>query len=241
MYRKGITLISVVVMIIIMIIIATVSILAGNKMITNSRELADKTMVETVKEAIMRRNSEIKMQGTVTPLGSSYPGQLSPYIADGLIEAEGWYLLNEEALDELGVKKSKERYLVNYKTETVLALTDPDYVEKYLVCVYMQKQIEQMKKGEINYYYGSKALHINPGSSMQSSTFYYRETDKYDTEVFANGWYFVSSGTIKEVIQEDYPDTNLENVIVDDFLVNFEDFKFEKVTSDFKVNNAFPG
>ena len=233
MNNKGITLISVVVMIIIITIIATTSLLAGNVMITNSRKLADKEMIETVREAIMRRNSEIKMQGTVTPLGDSYPGQLSPYIADGRIEAVGWYLLNEEALDELGVKNSKLRYLVNYKTETVLALSDPNYVEDYLVCAFMDIQNEEMNTGAIEEYKG-EALSIST-TSTYNNHYYYRESDKYDTEVFANGWYILHPYAIKEkLIENGFDEEYLNEIMHDDYLINFKDFKFEKVTSSFK-------
>jgi hypothetical protein len=111
MNNKGITLITVTVIIIVMIIIATTSIIAGNKLIVNSKEYVDSQLVENVIEAVKRKKAEVNMEGSITPIGVGYPGKVNPVIGNGEVEANGWYQVDEDDLKKLGVTETNERML----------------------------------------------------------------------------------------------------------------------------------
>ncbi len=229
MNNKGITLVTVAVMIIVIIIIATTSIVAGNRLLFNSRELVDAQMLESVREAAIRRKNEIDMQGTITPLGETYPGQLSPYIADGAFEAVGWFLLNEEALDDLGVKKAKERYLVNYKKSTVLSMADNEYVEKYLVYVFMDKIMDKRKTNAILGYPGEE---LQNSTAIDSGKMYVDRSGKNGIETYGTGWYKLSKEEMILELTDSFTGVNLSNFMKNDYLINFDDYKFVKFTSN---------
>ena len=166
--NKGITLITVVVMIIIIIIIATTSLLNASKLMNNSRDMAMDQKIETVRQAVKARQSEIGMQGSIAPTGDQqYVGKYSPLIAQDSIEAKGWYLLNEEALKDLGVNNLREFFLVNYQKGIVIPLLDEHHVEKYLVYAFISKVCDKKDKFVISEYIGEKLS--NSSSSENES------------------------------------------------------------------------
>ena len=230
--NKGITLITVVVIIIIIIIIATVSIVAGNKLIVNSRNLTDSQIVESVKEAIYRRRAEIQMQGTITPKGDTYPGNVNPLIGEGNILAEGWYALDKEALANLGVKDVDSRFLVNYNYDDAISMGDPEYIEKYFVSTYMFKIYQEVKAGTTPNYSGVKLEDkIGEGDTAHKM---YQNTTELETDYFGTGWYVVEPSIIVEKLDSEYPDANVGDYVQNTYLINYENFKYVKKTSKFK-------
>jgi len=231
MNNKGITLVTVVVMIIVIIIIATVSIISGNRLTKGAKNFRDVYNIESVRSAVLRRKNEIEMQGTVTPLGDTYPGFLSPHISPDDIECPGWYMLNKESLKELGITSSEMQYLVNYEKGIVLCYEDSDFVEKYLVYRFIDKEI-QRKNTEAHFEYIGEALadysYNNEGKS------YYRENEYDAKEVFAKGWYRVSFGQIIEELEAVYNDIDLTKYMKTDYLINYDNYKIEKFTDDLK-------
>ncbi|MBR3280326.1 MAG: hypothetical protein IKI57_00570 [Clostridia bacterium] len=230
MNNKGITLVTVVVMIIVIIIIATVSILSGTRLITNSKKLSESEILESVRSAVQRKNAEIEMQGTITPIDENYPGQLSPIITPDSLECTNWYLLNDDNLEELGIKYSEGKFLVNYPKGIVISLADTDYAEKYLIYRFMDEVKAKKESEEIDEYEGTKL--VNPSSSSDGRT-YYREHEYEAREVFGNGWYRVNPTQIKNHLESVFEGKNLDNYIKNDYLVNYDNYKMEKFTSEF--------
>ena len=229
MNNKGITLVTVVVMIIIIIIIATVSILSGNRLTTGAKNYKDAHNLEAVRMAILERKSRVEMQGSITPLGESYPGFLSPHISPDNIECTNWYMLNKESLKELGQTSVEAQYLVNYDKGIVLAYDDPDYVENYLVYEFMEKDI-QRKKNEPHFeYIGEELEDYSYGNTGKS---YYRVVENDAKEVFAKGWYRVTYAEMIEEIEADHTGIDLSKYLKNDYLVNYEDYKIVKFTDD---------
>ena len=222
--NKGMTLITIVVTIIILVIIASVSILSGNKLIEETKEYRDEEVVQNVKQAILRRKSEIETQGSITPLGQVYVGQADPLVGKGDINAKGWHMLSVNELKEIGVHDVVGRYLVNYNYEEVITLEDPEYTEKYLICEYIHRVKEL---GDSNYEkYTTKTL-LNKLTGDSAEIVY---EDTKTGNVYGTKWYLVSKSTINS--NNVLTDAE-KNYITNDYLVNFQDDKYVKKTNSF--------
>ena len=226
MNNKGITLVTVVVMIIVIIIIATVSILSGTRLITNAKKLSESEILESVRSAVQRKNAEMQMQGTITPIDETYPGQLSPIITPDSIECTNWYLLNDSSLAELGVKTSEGKFLVNYQKGVVISLADTDYAENYLIYRFMDEVKAKKESGAISNY---------EGEELKDSGRTYQRTYEYEAkEVFGNGWYRINPTHVKNHLESVFEGKNLDNYIKNDYLVNYDNYKILKFTSEFE-------
>ena len=236
MNKKGVTLVSVVVIIIVMIIIATTSIISGNKLILNAKNLTDNQKIESIKEAIGRKKTEINLQGTIMPKGESYPGTVDPLIGDGSYRAKGWYTLDQPDLLELGVKDLEGRFLVNYEYGEVYDMTKAEYLENYFVSSFIHKIVKNVNddfSGSLKYL-GEKLRDIK----YSGDTGYRMYQEKSDDEdiFYGTGWYIVSANTVIDNLSGDVlPGSKLKDLIKSDdsFLVNYEDNKFKKVTNKF--------
>lgn len=217
MNQKGITMATVVVMIIIMIIIATVSIVAGNRIIVNSKEYKEMQEIESVKSAVLRKKTEVNMAGSLLPIGESYVGIVDPIIksdSTDTVVAKNWYLLDEESLEKLGIHDASSRYLVNYDYEVVLSTTNPDYFEEYMVSEFLHELIE------------AKSVVGTPLENKKSSgDGLPMVKNKKENEVFGTGWYLLR----KEDFSDEYKD-----VIAHSYLVHYERAEYVKITSDFE-------
>ncbi len=214
MNKHGITMISVVVIIIVMIIIATVSMIAGNRVILNAKEYNQEKELETVKAAIIRKKTEVNNAGIITPLGESYVGTKNPTIKSdetGEIIADGWYFLDEAALEQLGVMDSRAHFLVNYENEIALRMDEEDYIEPYTIATLM---IQANKTATV---FGEALKDNEPLQMIENEE---------DNEFFGTGWYYVNhtadlSGDAINYVQNDY-------------LINFEHNQFIKMTDAYK-------
>ncbi len=189
MNNKGITLVTVVVIIIVMTIIATTSIIAGNKIVVNTKEYSDEQIVENVREAVKRKKAEVLMQGSITPIGAGYPGKANPAVGDGSVIAEGWYQLDEPELRALGVMETNERMLINYEYEVVLPMRDPNYFEKYQLITLVHKIQSQFESGEVQAYFGEELYDVNYGMGNMY-------VDKATNTSYGTGWFYVTSDDI---------------------------------------------
>ena len=228
MNNKGITLVTVVVMIIVIIIIATVSIVSGTRLISNSKTLTDGQNIESIREAVQRRNSEMQMQGTITPIDEVYPGQLSPKITPDSIECTNWYLLNDDSLSELGIKASQGKYLVNYQKGIVLSLEDVSYAESYLMYRFIDSVVTAKAEGNLTEYVGEA---LSDYSLNGSGKVYYQVLEYDAKEVYGTGWYRVNPTHVINQLGEEFEDINLETYVKNDYLVNYDDYKIVKFTS----------
>ena len=232
MNNKGITLITVVVMIIIIIIIATTSIIAGNKLVLNARNLTDSQVEETIREAMSRRRGEIDLQGTITPKGDSYPGKVDPLIGEGTYNAKGWYLLVDEDLTNLGVKDApaSSRFLVNYKYLEVLDMSDRLYLEKYFVCTFLHKVYD--KAGSPSEYIGERLA--NKTDSGDTSRKMYVDHTENNPDYYGTGWYVITPAQVIDKLQEDFLNVELNKIIKNSYLINYDKSKYTQITSKFE-------
>jgi len=183
MNNKGVTLVTVVVMIIVMILIATVSIVTGNKIIVSSNEYKIEQEIESVKAAVLRKKAEINMAGNLIPNGESYIGVADPVLkSDGTdtIVASGWYYLDKENLEKLGVYDTTTRFIVNYDYEAVLSLESQDYLEEYVFIESMYDLID-------NETYVGEALKNK--TATDTSGLMIRNNDT--GTVYGTGWYLL--------------------------------------------------
>ena len=217
MNQKGITMATVVVMIIIMIIIATVSIVAGNKIIVSSKEYKEMQEIESVRSAVLRKKTEVNMAGSLVPVGESYVGIVDPIIkgdSTDTVVAKGWYLLDEDSLEKLGIHDASLRYLVNYDYEVVLATTNPDYFEEYMVAEFLHELIDT-----------NKVVGTALENKKTSGDGLPMVKNKEKNEVFGMGWYLLKKSDFSEEYQE---------YITHSYLINLERAQYVKITSNFE-------
>ena len=139
--ESGVTLITVVIMIIIISIIATASIVASRKIFDESKENVVEKNRFLVESAVSKYSAKAATGGVFSPANEEFPGIQNPtfdYVSgvdasgDNIIEKKGvgkdWYLLLEDSLKEMGITYAEESYLVNYKENIVIPLIDEDDV-----------------------------------------------------------------------------------------------------------------
>lgn len=127
--NRGVTLASMAIMIIIMIIIATVSVVVGTKIILEAKEEKREENLLAVKNAVIREAAKASMSGVITPGGYEFIGTQNPLLqsASGTRNAgENWYLLDSNDLEELGIEGVSENYVVNYKLQVAILLTNEE-------------------------------------------------------------------------------------------------------------------
>jgi len=221
MNQKGITMATVVVMIIIMIIIATVSIVAGNRVIVNSKDYQDEQEIASVKAAVLRKKTEVNMAGTLVPLGEAYVGIINPIVkADdtGSVVANGWYLLDEENLERLGIHDASTRFLVHYDYEVVIPMKSEDYLEEYMIVEFLHDLIDSETTAGI-------PLQDKSGDGMGSDTTSPMVKNKEKNEYFGTGWY---------LIKKEHLPANYAKHIDHSYLLQIDRAQYVQVTSDFE-------
>jgi len=230
--NKGMTLITIVVTIIILIIVASVSILSGNKLVEEASDFRNEEVIQNVKQAVLRRKNEIDTQGSFTPIGITYIGKADPLVGKGDITANNWHLLDVEDLKELGVHDIVGKYIVNYKYEEILSMDDPDYTEKYLVCKYLHDVLDKTKELTVDQrnseyeQYTTKKLSNKFSEDSDGAIYENKETG----DIYGTKWYYITPEKIKEENILTEPE---KNYISNSYLINFQDEKYVKVTDTF--------
>lgn len=123
--NHGMTLASIIIILIVVIIIASVSIIAGNNLMVESKDQLSEQKIQTVRDAVMRRKTDVAMGGKYMPIGESYVGIVNPVIGqteDGeeICAGSDWYLIEEKDLEGLGVTGDNNAYYVNYELGEVI-------------------------------------------------------------------------------------------------------------------------
>lgn len=123
--NKGVTLVTMVMVIIVITIIASISIIGGTEIIKNARESKAKENLTAVKAFVNSIYVKQNTSGVFTPANSNYYGTPAFGIVSGDAEIlNGWYLIDEDDLKEMGIEYVEENYLVNYKSNLVIALSE---------------------------------------------------------------------------------------------------------------------
>ncbi|MBQ9267659.1 MAG: hypothetical protein IJ217_05225 [Clostridia bacterium] len=123
--ENGVTLASVVITVIVIILISSTSIIVGNRLILEAKEQKQQENYQTVLDAVRREAAKASTGGVISPKTYEYIGTKAPIIgrdSDGnpVDAGEDWYLLDQSALEELGIKKVQNTYLANYSLGVVI-------------------------------------------------------------------------------------------------------------------------
>lgn len=145
--ENGVTLVTVIIMIVVMSIIAYVSIVGGVKVLREAKAQVRESNLADVKAVVNREAAKAATAGVFTPANAKLYGIKNAeiegmrYSEEGVQEAviktigEDWYLLDSEALNEMGIEYIDENYVVNYKLNVVIPLSSTenihDEIEKY--------------------------------------------------------------------------------------------------------------
>ena len=138
--EKGVTLVTIVIMVVVMAIIATASIVGGVDVIDNAKDQVKEKNLSDVKVLVGREAAKYGTAGVLTPVNIKYYGleniELSglKYNDDGTTEevmqkiGEGWFFLDQDTLTEMGIEYVDETYVVNYKYNVVIPLSATDNI-----------------------------------------------------------------------------------------------------------------
>ena len=123
--ENGVTLVTVIIMIVVMSIIASVSIVGGVKVLREAKAQVKESNLAAVKAVVNREAAKAATAGVFTPASYNHYGTPAFGIVSGDADIlNGWYLVDEEDLKEMGVDYIGENYLVSYKANRVVALND---------------------------------------------------------------------------------------------------------------------
>ena len=135
--QSGVTLVTVIIMVIIISVIAATSIITSKTIFNESKESVlekNRVLVET---AVSKYAAKAATGGVLAPANEKFPGVQNPsfeYV--GIDEDTGmeirenrnvgndWYLLLEDSLEDMGITYADENYLVNYKKNIVVPLSE---------------------------------------------------------------------------------------------------------------------
>ena len=126
--ESGITLRTLVILIIVLLILAGVSITVGTNMINVTKNNALTSELQMVQHAVLERYTQYKVINDKNLLeGNSITYQEVQNIANEigvtLKDTDNYYELNPEDLKEIGIMKSEDTYIVNYETGEVINKT----------------------------------------------------------------------------------------------------------------------
>ena len=129
--EKGVTLATVVITVVIIVLISSTSILVGNRLILDAKEQKQEENYEAVVAAVNREIAKIKSSGIISPGIYTYIGIPEPVIGkdgsgDSINAGEGWFLLDDSSLAELGIKDAESTYLVNYDLGVVIDIENTE-------------------------------------------------------------------------------------------------------------------
>ena len=131
--EQGITLVSVVVMIVILAIIASLSIITSTRTVNEAKDLKKEENIVMIQAVVNRVGAKLETAGYLTPADTKiYGKRLNDSIISELIGGAGgsysmvngeniedWYVLEQDDLEEMGVSYVNESYFVNYHTGEV--------------------------------------------------------------------------------------------------------------------------
>ena len=126
--NEGITMIALVVTVVILLILSTISINEGLKSHEETQEETMEVELTIVQHAIMERYTKSQLTKETLPGTALTQQEVEDLqetlddISDNTIQLKGteYKKLETEDLRKLGIKKSKDTYIVNYKTGEVL-------------------------------------------------------------------------------------------------------------------------
>ena len=140
--QKGITLITVIIMVIIIGVIASISMVSSRIILDESKEEVLTKNRFLVEAAVSKYSAKAATSGTLSPANYELPGVKNPTfeyigvddtgaeIREQRNVGENWYLLLSEHLESMGITYVEENYLVNYKKNIVIPLSGTESIFK---------------------------------------------------------------------------------------------------------------
>lgn len=125
--QNGVTLVTMIVMIVVMAIIATISITGGVEVVRNSKDQVKEDNLASVKNLVNREAGKVATGGVFTPANATLYGIENAELSGQTI-GEDWYFLDEEALGDMGIEFIDETYVVNYKLNVVIPMSEEENI-----------------------------------------------------------------------------------------------------------------
>lgn len=123
--KSGVTLVTMVIIVIVIVIISTISIIGGTEIIGEAKESKREDNLAAVKAKINDLSLKQGTAGVFTPANFKKYGKVaSAVLSDDAENLEGWYILDKEDLEEMGLKYVDESYLVNYDDNVVITMNE---------------------------------------------------------------------------------------------------------------------
>lgn len=123
--NKGVTLVNMIIIIIVLIIISGVSIIGGREILQSSKESKLEENLAAVKTVVNQVSIKQGTAGVFTPGNAKVYGKPATSVLSGDVTSlKNWYILDSDALEEMGVEYIDEDYLVNYKENKVYAMSE---------------------------------------------------------------------------------------------------------------------
>lgn len=123
--NKGVTLINMMIIVIVLVILTSVSIIGGRNILQNSKESKKQENLTAVQTLVNQISIKQGTAGVITPATSKIYGMPAYGIISGDANTlNDWYILDEAALEEMGIEYLEEDYIVNYKINKVYPMSD---------------------------------------------------------------------------------------------------------------------
>lgn len=123
--NKGVTLVNMIIIIIVLVIIASVSIIGGLDILENSKNSKKEENLAAVKTVVNQISIKQGTAGVFTPGGDKVYGKPATEVLSGDSNSlKYWYILDSEALEQMGIEYVNEDYIVNYKENKVYAMSE---------------------------------------------------------------------------------------------------------------------
>ena len=138
--ESGMTLITVVIMVIIVGVISAVSVITSRTIFSESKEEVLKQNRFAVESVVSKYSAKAATSGVLTPANEKLPGIQNPSFEYKCVNGSGdeesenrnigedWYLLLREDLESIGISYAEENYLVNYKKNIVIPLSETENI-----------------------------------------------------------------------------------------------------------------
>ncbi len=122
--NKGVTIVNMLIVIIVIIIISGVTITGGLQILNNSKNSKKEENLSAVKTAVNNISMQLNLAGTLTPANTKLYGVPASSVYKDEANLEGWYLIEQADIEEMGIEYIDENYLVNYNENKVILLSD---------------------------------------------------------------------------------------------------------------------
>ena len=213
--NDGITLISVLIILVVIFIIASIAITGGLSILNNSKDSNREENLAAVKAAVNKVSTKNSVSGVFREATAEVYGKpANSVFSSGDYAQDGWYILEKEDLEELGVAYVNETYIVNFKENKVYALEDfSDYITQIASNNSVNESGER-KTFTVNFHPDDENL---VSGNMESQKFIYGISQKLKVNSFKkDGYYFIAWNTQSDGSGTSYSDQQIVMNLTDE-------------------------